>query len=91
MEQNIKRLVCDLCGTSVDVNGSYNGGFQKLQLPCKITTSNNYTCLDFHECDICSSCYNKLWRIFRNEVAEINYNTEDKTTKVHLKRDIASE
>lgn len=94
MEQNIKRLTCDLCGTSVDVNGCYNKGFQKVQLPCEITTTfegNTRACRAFHECDICSSCYNKLWHMFRSEVAEINYETESKTTKVYLKCDIASE
>lgn len=95
MEQSIKRLICDLCGTSVDVNGCYNKGFQKVQLPCEIATTledgNIRACRAFHECDICSSCYSKLWHMFRNEVAEINYNTENKTTKVYLKCDITSE
>lgn len=46
---------------------------------------------DFHDFDICYSCYNKLWNKFRNEVAEISYNTKSKTTKVHLKCDITLE
>lgn len=95
MEQNVKRLVCDFCGESVDVNGSYNGGFQKVQLPCKITTtveSSVLACrIGFHECDICSNCFSKLWNMFRDKVAEINYDTEDNKTKVNLKYDIASE
>lgn len=95
MEQNIKRLTCDLCGTSVDVNGCYNKGFQKVQLPCEITSKSDgdYTRVyrAFHECDICSDCYGKLWYMFRSEVAEINYDTRANKIEVNLKCDIASE
>lgn len=94
MEQNIniKRLTCDLCGKSVDINNNYTNGFQKIRLPCLTCFEDkNYGLSTFHNCDICTSCYYKLWYKFRNEVAEINYDTENRTLKVHLKCDITSE